>query len=89
MNPNDDREYPTYSGEIYFTVTVEVNDIEATDDKWHVDLVSELKKAIASKLEGRIMSASVVYEDDDLSISNEPEDFMSRADRLYEQKYDK
>jgi len=31
----------------------------------------------------------VVYEDDDLSISNEEEDFMSRADRLYEQANDK
>lgn len=86
MNPNDDREYPTYSGEIYFTVTVQVDDIEASDKD---DLISEFKKAIASKLEGRIMPASVVYEDDDLSVSNGPEDFMSRADRLYEQKYDK
>lgn len=86
MNPNDDREYPTYSGEVYFTVTVQVDDVEATDKD---ELIFALKKALASKLEGRIMPASVVYEDDDLSISNEPEDFMSRADRLYEQKYDK
>ena len=49
MNPNDDRENPTYSGEIYFTVTVQVDDIEASDKD---DLISEFKKAIASKLEG-------------------------------------
>lgn len=86
MDPNDDREYPTYSGEIFFTVTVQVDDIEGSDKD---DLISEFKKAIASKLDNCIMPASVVYEDDDLSVSNEPEDFMSRADRLYEQKMGK
>jgi hypothetical protein len=86
MDPNDNREYPTYSGEIFFTVTTQVDDIEASDKD---DLISEFKKVIANKLEGLIMPASVVYEDDDLSVSNEPEDFMSRADRLHEQKYDK
>ena len=86
MDPNDDREYPTYSGEIFFTVTVQVDDIEGSDKD---DLISEFKKAIASKLDNCIMQASVVYEDDDLSVSNEPEDFMSRADRLYEQKMGK
>ena len=86
MDPNDDREYPTYSGEIFFTVTVQVDDIEGSDKD---DLISEFKKAIASKLDNCIMQASVVYEDDDLSVSNEPEDFWSRADRLYEQKMEK
>ena len=86
MDPNDNREYPTYNGEIFFTVTVQVDDIEASDRD---DLISEFKKVIVNKLEGLLMPASVVYEDDDLSVSNEPEDFMSRADRLYEQKMEK
>jgi 23S rRNA-/tRNA-specific pseudouridylate synthase len=86
MDPNDNREYPTYSGEIFFTVTVQVDDIEASDRD---DLISEFKKVIVNKLEGLLMPASVVYEDDDLSVSNEPEDFMSQADRLYEQKMEK
>lgn len=85
MDPNDNREYPTYSGEIYFTVTVQVDDIEASDPE---DLIAEFKNAIASKLDNCIMPASVVYEDHDL-LSNEPEDFMARADRLYEQKMGK
>jgi hypothetical protein len=51
------------------------------------ELITEIRQAIARKLEG--MPASVVFEDDDLSISNEEEDFMSKADRLYEQANDK
>jgi len=50
-------------------------------------LLAELRQGIARKLEG--IPASVVCEDDDLSISNEEEDFMSKADRLYEQANDK
>lgn len=86
MDPNDNQECPTYSGEIYFTVTVQVDDIEGSDRD---DLIAEFKKAIASQLDNCIMPTSVVYEDDDLFVSNEPEDFMSRADRLYEQKMGK
>lgn len=85
MDPNDNRECPTYSGEIFFTVTVQVDDIEASDPD---DLIAEFKKAIESKLDNCIMPASVAYEDHDL-FSHEPEDFMSRADRLYEQKMEK
>ena len=54
MDPNDNREYPTYSGEIFFTVTTQVDDIEASDKD---DLISEFKKVIANKLEGLIMPA--------------------------------
>ncbi|MDA8979045.1 hypothetical protein N9F63_00645 [bacterium] len=86
MDPNDNRESATYSGEIFFTVTVQVDDIEADDTD---DLISSFKQAIASKLEGCLMKTDVHYEDDDLSLSNGQEDFMSRADRLYEQTMQK
>jgi len=83
-DPNEDYVHPTFSGEVYFTVTIPCDDLEAGDKD---DLISDLKQAIVAKLDG--LPASVVYEDDDLSISNEEEDFMSRADRLYEQANDK
>ena len=83
-DPNEDYVHPTFSGEVYFTVTIPCDDLEASDRD---DLISELKQALVSKLDG--IPASVVYEDDDLSISNEEEDFLSRADRLYEQANDK
>ena len=83
-DPNEDYVHPTFSGEVYYTVTIQCDDLEANDKD---ELITEIRKAIARKLEG--MPASVVYEDDDLSISNEEEDFMSRADRLYEQANDK
>ena len=83
-DPNEDYVHPTFSGEVYFTVTIPCDDLEASDRD---DLISELKQALVSKLDG--IPASVVYEDDDLSISNEEEDVLSRADRLYEQANDK
>ena len=83
-DPQEDYVHPTFSGEVYFTVTVQCDDLEANSK---TELISEIRQAIADKLEG--IPASVVYEDDDLSISNEEEDFMSKADRLYEQANDK
>lgn len=83
-DPNEDYVHPTFSGEVYFSVTIPCDDLEASDK---ADLISDLKQALVSKLDG--IPASVVYEDDDLSISNEEEDFLSRADRLYEQANDK
>jgi hypothetical protein len=83
-DPNEDYVHPTFSGEVYFTLTIQCDDLEANDKD---ELITEIRQAIARKLEG--IPASVVFEDDDLSISNEEEDFMSRADRLYEQANDK
>jgi hypothetical protein len=83
-DPNEDYVHPTFSGEVYFTLTIQCDDLEANDKD---ELITEIRQAIARKLEG--MPASVVFEDDDLSISNEEEDFMSKADRLYEQANDK
>lgn len=83
-DPNEDYVHPTFSGEVYFSVTIPCDDLEASDK---ADLISDLKQALVSKLDG--IPASVVYEDDDLSISNEEEHFLSRADRLYEQANDK
>lgn len=83
-DPNEDYVHPTFSGEVYFSVTIPCDDLEASDK---ADLISDLKQALVSKLDG--IPASVVYEDDDLSISNEEEDFLSRADRMYEQANDK
>lgn len=83
-DPNEDYVHPTFSGEVYFTVTIQCDDLEANDKD---ELIGELKSAIDKWLQH--LPASVVYEDDDLSISNEEEDFMSRADRLYEQANDK
>ena len=83
-NPNEDYVHPTFSGEVYFTVTIQCDDLEANDKD---ELIGELQSAVCEKLQN--LQASVVYEDDDLSISNEKEDFLSRADRLYEQANDK
>ena len=83
-NPNEDYVHPTFSGEVYFSVTIQCDDQQANDKD---ELITEIRKIIARKLED--MPASVEHEDDDLSISNEEEDFMSRADRLYEQANDK
>ena len=83
-NPNEDYVHPTFSGEVYFTVTIQCDDLEANDKD---ELIGELQSAVCEKLQN--LQASVVYEDDDLSISNEEEDFLSRADRLYEQANDK
>ena len=83
-NPNEDYVHPTFSGEVYFTVTIQCDDLEANDKD---ELIGELQSAVCEKLQH--LQASVVYEDDDLSISNEEEDFLSRADRLYEQANDK
>lgn len=83
-NPNEDYVHPTFSGEVYFTVTIQCDDLEANDKD---ELISELRTAVTKWLQH--LPASVVYEDDDLSITNEEEDFMSRADRLYEQANDK
>ncbi len=83
-DPNEDYVHPTFSGEVYYTVTIECVDQEANDKD---ELITEIRKIIARRLAD--IPASVVHEDDDLSISNEEEDFMSRADRLYEQQNDK
>jgi hypothetical protein len=83
-DPQEEYVHPTFSGEVYFTLTIQCDDLEANDKD---ELITEIRQAIARKLEG--MPASVVFEDDDLSISNEEEDFMSKADRLYEQANDK
>ena len=83
-NPNEDYVHPTFSGEVYFTVTIQCDDLEANDKD---ELIGELQSAVCEKLQN--LQASVVYADDDLSISNEEEDFLSRADRLYEQANDK
>ena len=83
-DPQEDYVHPTFSGEVYFTVTVQCDDLEANSK---TELISEIRQAIADKLAD--IPASVVCEDDDLSISNEEEDFMSKADRLYEQANDK
>ncbi len=83
-DPQEEYVHPTFSGEVYFTVTVQCDDLEATSKD---DLLTELRQGIARKLEG--IPALVEYEDNDLSISNEEEDFMSKADRLYEQANDK
>lgn len=84
MNPEEDYVHPTFSGEVYFTVTIQCDDLEANDKD---ELIGELKSAVEKWLQH--LPASVVHEDDDLSITNEEEDFMSRADRLYEQQNDK
>ena len=83
-DPREEYEHPTFSGEVYFTVTIQ-RDVQQANDK--DELITEIRKIITRKLEG--MPASVEHEDDDLSISNEEEDFMSKADRLYEQANDK
>lgn len=85
MDPNEDYVLPEFTGEVYLTVTVTINSTEA-NNKGEVEL--EALDAIRSALRN-MTETSVVIEDSDLYISNAPEDWLDKADRLYEQKHDK
>ena len=92
-NPNEDYVHPTFSGDVYFSVTITCADLEASDKD---ELLSDIRNIINQRLQGMaydsaltIGPTNVTHEDDDLSITNEEEDFLSRADRMYEQANDK
>ena len=92
-NPNEDYVHPTFSGDVYFSVTITCAALEASDKD---ELLSDSRNIINQRLQGMaydsaltIGPTNVTYEDDDLSITNEEEDFLSRADRMYEQANDK
>lgn len=91
-NPNKDYAQRTFSGEACFTVTIQCDDLEGLDRE---DVLTELRRSIETTLRelrevdlGTCDVPTVQYEDDDLA-EYEEEDFMSRADRLYEQANDK
>ena len=55
-DPQEEYVHPTFSGEVYFTLTIQCDDLEANDKD---ELITEIRQAIARKLEG--MPASVVF----------------------------
>jgi len=84
-NPNEDYTTPTFTGEVWVTVCVTYNDHECSDaETLEQEALSEVRKAI-----GNLGGVYANLEDSDLIITNEEEDFMSRADRLYEEANDK
>lgn len=85
MNPDDDYTMPEFTGEVYLTVTVTINRTQAPD-KTTIEM--DALDAIRSTLRN-LPDASVLIEDSDLMITNAEEDWLDRADRLYEQKMDK
>lgn len=84
-NPNDDYVLPTFTGEVYVTVRVTYTDHECSDaETLEQEAVAEVQRAIDN-----LGGVYAELEDSDLIITNEEEDFMSRADRLYEEANDK
>ena len=84
-NPNEDYTIPTFTGEVYVTVRVTYTDHECSDeDTLAQEAVADVQKAIDN-----LGGVYAELEDSDLIITNEEEDFMSRADRLYEEANDK
>ena len=85
MNPDDDTTMPEFTGEVYLTVTVTVNRTEAPDQ---TTIEMDALDAVRSTLRN-LPDTNVIIEDSDLMITNAEEDWLDKADRLYEQKMDK
>ena len=84
-NPNDDYVLPTFTGEVWVIVRVTYNDHECYDkETLEQEAVDDVQKAIEN-----LGGVYAELEDSDLTITNEEEDFFSRADRLYEEANDK
>jgi hypothetical protein len=84
-NPNDDYTNPVFSGEVWVTVCVTYDDHECHDQE---TLESETVELIRSKL-STLGGVYANFEDSDLVITNAEEDYLDKADRLYEQQNDK
>ena len=48
-NPNEDYVHPTFSGDVYFSVTITCADLEASDKD---ELLSEIRNIINQRLQG-------------------------------------
>tara|TARA_R100001480_G_scaffold7399_4_gene15125 strand:+ start:2013 stop:2273 length:261 start_codon:yes stop_codon:yes gene_type:complete len=84
-NPNDDYVIPTFTGEVWVSVRVTYTDHGCADQSTlEQEAVADVQKAIEN-----LGGVYAELEDSDLTITNEEEDFMSRADRLYEEANDK
>ena len=84
-NPYDNDTTPTFTGEVWVSVRVTNTDHECADQSTlEQEAVADVQKAIEN-----LGGVYAELEDSDLIITNEEEDFMSRADRLYEQANDK
>ena len=84
-NPNDDYVLPTFTGEVWVSVRVTYEDHECSDaETLEQEALADVQKAIEN-----LGGVYAELEDSDLIITNEEEDFMSRADRLYEEANDK
>lgn len=84
-NPAEDYTYPRFSGQVYITVCVTYDDHECYDQE-------TLENDTVELIRSRLQNLGGVYanlEDSDLVITNAEEDFLDKADRLYEQQNDK
>lgn len=85
MDPNIDYPDPTFSGEVWISVCVTYDDHECHDQE---TLEHDTVQLIRSKL-ANLGGVYAHFEDSDLIVTNAPEDFLDRSDRLYEQQNDK
>ena len=84
-NPYDNDTTPNFTGEVWVSVRVTYTDHECSDaETLEQEAVADVQKAIEN-----LGGVYAELEDSDLTITNEEEDFMSRADRLYEEANDK
>ena len=82
---------PTFSGEVYVTVRFKYTDHENTGAVALAKASANQVKAAFALFNGMASSAVIDYEvdptyevDHDLVITNGPEDFLDKADRMYE-----
>ena len=82
---------PTFSGEVYVTVRFKYTDHENTGAVALAKASANQVKAAFALFNGMAGSAVIDYEVDpayevehDLVITNGPEDFLDKADRMYE-----
>ena len=86
MNPDEYEDpTPTYTGEVYITVCVQIEDMEADSE---AEVSSQALSSLKGCLEQANYEAGVVIEDWDLYQSNAPKGFLELADDAYDRAKD-
>tara|TARA_R110000751_G_scaffold12396_1_gene42447 strand:- start:98 stop:361 length:264 start_codon:yes stop_codon:yes gene_type:complete len=86
MNPDEHEDpTPTYTGEVYITVCVQIEDVEGdSENEVASQALSTLKKLLAATN----YEAGVVIEDWDVWQSNTPKGFLELSDDAYDRAKD-
>ena len=91
MNPDEHEDpTPTYTGEVYITVCVQIEDMEAdSEDEVASQALSTLKECLNNHHSVFAnYEAGAVIEDWDLYKSNAPKGFLELADDAYDRAKD-